>query len=182
MLRAMVKRFREAFDATLARRALALGLSEQQVVTLASLVEEETGRPEERRLIAAVFMNRLRAGCRSSRTRRCSTAVRTTTARSRAPTSPGRRPYNTYTIPGCRPRRSRTRPRVARGRRRSRARRLSLLRRARRRHARVLGDARGAQHRGRALPEARALTASRPARSRCSTDDAFTRISLAAPG
>jgi len=103
MLRAMVKRFREAFDATLARRALALGLSEQQVVTLASLVEEETGRPEERRLIAAVFMNRLRRGMplQSDPTvlyGRPDDDRKITRADLARPT-----PYNTYTIPGLPP-------------------------------------------------------------------------------
>jgi len=103
MLRAMVKRFREAFDATLARRALALGLSEQQVVTLASLVEEETGRPEERRVIAAVFMNRLRRGMplQSDPTvlyGRLDDDRKITRADLLRPT-----PYNTYTIPGLPP-------------------------------------------------------------------------------
>jgi UPF0755 protein len=62
ILRAMVRRFREVFGPALARRAVALGLTVQQAVTLASLIEEETGRPEERRLVGAVFLNRLHLG------------------------------------------------------------------------------------------------------------------------
>jgi len=42
--------------------ALARGLSIRQLVTLASIVEKETGRPEERPLVAAVYENRLRIG------------------------------------------------------------------------------------------------------------------------
>jgi UPF0755 protein len=34
----------------------------QDAVTLASIVEKETGKPEERRRVAAIFVNRLRAG------------------------------------------------------------------------------------------------------------------------
>jgi len=40
--------------------ATAQGLSQQQVVTLASIVEKETGDAEERALVAGVFRNRLR--------------------------------------------------------------------------------------------------------------------------
>lgn len=64
---AMVRRFRETWsevsrkpaesDSGAARPA---GLGPLEVVTLASLVEKETGVPEERPLVASVFLNRLR--------------------------------------------------------------------------------------------------------------------------
>ena len=60
VVRPMVERFREVFGPAWTGRAGELGLSVRQVVTLASLIEEETGAPEERPLIAAVFHNRLR--------------------------------------------------------------------------------------------------------------------------
>jgi UPF0755 protein len=41
--------------------ALPLGLNERQMVTLASIVEKETGAPQERPRIACVFYNRLKA-------------------------------------------------------------------------------------------------------------------------
>jgi UPF0755 protein len=60
ILRTMVRRFREVFSPALVVRAAALGLSEEEAVTLASLIEEEAAAAEERTLIAAVFLNRLR--------------------------------------------------------------------------------------------------------------------------
>ncbi len=41
-----------------------LELTRHQIITLASLVEKETGAPEERTLVASVFHNRLRKGMR----------------------------------------------------------------------------------------------------------------------
>jgi peptidoglycan lytic transglycosylase G len=59
---AMVGRFREIFDEPRRRRAAEIGLSLRDVVTLASLIEEETGLAEERPLVSAVFHNRLKIG------------------------------------------------------------------------------------------------------------------------
>ena len=59
ILRAMVKRFEAAWTADDEQKAKALGLTRDQVITLASIVEKETGAPEERAIIAGVFHNRL---------------------------------------------------------------------------------------------------------------------------
>ncbi len=60
IVRLMVQGFTKIWNEERRRRAERLGLTPRQVVTLASLIEEETGHPEERRLISAVFHNRLR--------------------------------------------------------------------------------------------------------------------------
>jgi UPF0755 protein len=62
LVAAMVAEFREVFDEGRRLRAAELGLSVREVVTLASLIEEETALPEERPLVSAVFHNRLRIG------------------------------------------------------------------------------------------------------------------------
>ena len=56
----MVSRFKQTVTAEHRRRARELGLSMHQVVTLASVIEKETARPDERPLISGVFHNRLR--------------------------------------------------------------------------------------------------------------------------
>jgi len=61
IVRAMLARFRQQ-TADLAARRTAVGLSEAEMVTLASVIEKETGQPVERPLISGVFHNRLRVG------------------------------------------------------------------------------------------------------------------------
>lgn len=61
LIRAMVGRFKESFAEVQELSGWDRGgLTDHQVVTLASIVEKETGAPEERAVIASVFHNRLR--------------------------------------------------------------------------------------------------------------------------
>ena len=107
ILGSMLKRFRDVAGPAFAHGAAAVGLSEHQAVTLASLIEEETARADERRLVAAVFLNRLRQGMPLQSD--------PTVLYGRDRGSPGSSralshadlhhptPYNTYTIPGLPP-------------------------------------------------------------------------------
>ena len=52
----------KALTPDLIAKAEARKLTVRQLVTLASIVEKETGKPEERRMVAAVYTNRLRIG------------------------------------------------------------------------------------------------------------------------
>jgi UPF0755 protein len=63
-VRQMVDRFERAWRSEWDARLQALALSRHQVITLASIVEREAVKPEERPIIAAVYYNRLRRGMR----------------------------------------------------------------------------------------------------------------------
>lgn len=64
VIAAMVDRLQTVFTETLKKRATDIGLSVHQVLTLASIIEKETGAPFERPIISSVFHNRLRRGMR----------------------------------------------------------------------------------------------------------------------
>lgn len=64
ILAAMLQAFRSAFHPEWERRASGLGFSVHEAVTLASIIEKETGDPSERPLISSVFHNRLKRGMR----------------------------------------------------------------------------------------------------------------------
>lgn len=105
LVRRMVQRFREVVTPLLPQ-VQASGRTRREVVTLASLVELETARKEERPHIAAVFLNRLR------RRMPLQTDPTVIYALRRAGTWDGNirkgdldinSPYNTYRFPGLPP-------------------------------------------------------------------------------
>jgi UPF0755 protein len=106
VVRAMVARFHDVLTPEVRQAAAARGLSVRQLVTLASLVEKETARPEERPLVAAVYSNRLKVGMGLQ----CDPTVIYALQRAGRYTGNLRRddlmfdsPYNTYRYPGLPP-------------------------------------------------------------------------------
>src|SRR5204862_5726282 len=62
LVKIMNDAFEHALTPDLRAAAQDRGLTEKQFVTLASIVEKETGNPTERPLVASVYENRLRIG------------------------------------------------------------------------------------------------------------------------
>lgn len=62
MIEKMVANFRRKFSDKEHSRASQLGMTVREVITLASLIEKETGQASERPLVSAVFHNRLKRG------------------------------------------------------------------------------------------------------------------------
>ncbi|HEY2030742.1 MAG TPA: endolytic transglycosylase MltG [Myxococcales bacterium] len=60
IMQAMVARFQKAWAHAQAQKLPTVNLNEREGVTLASIVEKETGQPEERGRISCVFHNRLK--------------------------------------------------------------------------------------------------------------------------
>ena len=60
ILKTMVSRFRQVVTPELQARAAEVKMTEREIITLASIIEKETGQGDERALIAAVFHNRLK--------------------------------------------------------------------------------------------------------------------------
>ncbi len=60
----MNKKYKEVFTQQLIEKSHEIGLTEHEVITLASIVEKETGAVEERKKVASVFFNRLKKGMR----------------------------------------------------------------------------------------------------------------------
>ncbi len=62
IIKAMVDRFFEIYLKEFGEREKEARMTRKEIMTLASIVEKETGAPEERPLISAVFRNRLKKG------------------------------------------------------------------------------------------------------------------------
>ena len=65
----MINSMRAKYPAKLQERAAELGLTENEVLTLASIIEKEAIINSERPLISAVYHNRLKKGCCCRQTR-----------------------------------------------------------------------------------------------------------------
>ncbi len=103
IIEAMLKRFQAVMTDEWRARASEIDLTLHEVVTLASIIEKETGDPAERPLISSVFHNRLGKGMRLETDPTVIYGIKDfngnlTRKDLRTPT-----PYNTYVIKGLPP-------------------------------------------------------------------------------
>ena len=85
-------------------KAKALGLSKTEVATLASIIEEETAKRDERPMVARLYLNRLHKGMRLQADPTVKYAVGDFTLRRiKGEHLKSRSPYNTYLVDGLPP-------------------------------------------------------------------------------
>ena len=99
----MLNRFRSVFTPEWKTRSAHLGLTVHQVVTLASIIEKETGAPSERSLISSVFHNRLKKGMRLESDPTVIYGIKNFDGNLTRKHLVTRTPYNTYKIKGLPP-------------------------------------------------------------------------------
>ena len=104
IIKQMVKHFFAIWGEAEKNRAHSLNLSRHEIITLASIIEKETGAPVERSLISSVFHNRLKKGMKlqSDPTTIYGMGARYKGKLRRSDLYQSN-PYNTYTIPGLPP-------------------------------------------------------------------------------
>jgi UPF0755 protein len=100
---AMERRFEHAWKPEWTARLDTIGMSRHDVMTLASIVEKEAELPEERPVIAAVYMNRLRAGMLLQADPTVQYALHEHETRVYFRDLKVKSPYNTYRHPGLPP-------------------------------------------------------------------------------
>lgn len=103
ILTAMVKRFKAVFTQGLQNEGKALGLTPNEVVTLASIIEKETGDPSERPVISSVFHNRLKKRMRLETDPTVIYGIKDFNGNITRADLRRKTPYNTYVIRGLPP-------------------------------------------------------------------------------
>ena len=103
IISSMVKRFRSVFLPEWKEQAKSMGLTIHQVVTLASIIEKETGVAAERPVISSVFHNRLNRKMRLESDPTVIYGIKDFNGNITRKDLSTSTPYNTYTITGLPP-------------------------------------------------------------------------------
>ncbi len=103
IIQKMVARFKEKFEPAWIERARELHFSIHEIVTLASIIEKETGTPGERPIISSVFHNRLKKKMRLESDPTVIYGIKDFDGNIKRSHLKTPTPYNTYTIKGLPP-------------------------------------------------------------------------------
>lgn len=103
LVKIMFFRWQAEFGEARRNRAAELGMTVHQVMTLASIIEREAKKPEERALISAVFHNRLKAGMKLDADPTVLYAIGEPGGELTLEDLAVDSPYNTYKYPGLPP-------------------------------------------------------------------------------
>jgi UPF0755 protein len=103
VIKTMVGNFKQVYRPAFSLRAAELGMTDREIVTLSSIIEKETGLPEERPLISAVFHNRLKRGIPLCSDPTVIYGIEDFDGNLRRKDLEKRTPYNTYLIQGLPP-------------------------------------------------------------------------------
>lgn len=99
----MLARFAREITPEFRQKAAALGLTPHQAVTLASIIEREAAKDEERPKVAAVFLNRMKKGMKLESCATVQYALGTNKTRLLYKDLQVASPYNTYKFKGLPP-------------------------------------------------------------------------------
>jgi UPF0755 protein len=99
----MVKRLKKSFNEPLRKRAEELGMTENEVLTIASIIEKEAIHDFERPIISAVYHNRLKRNMRLQADPTVLYGIKKRWKRIRYRDLKRPTPYNTYVIKGLPP-------------------------------------------------------------------------------
>lgn len=99
----MVQRYKAVFSESSRERAKELGYTEHQIITLASIVEKEAKISSERKLIAAVYHNRLKQGMKLQADPTAVYGTKAWITKITAQDLKRKSPYNTYLHKGLPP-------------------------------------------------------------------------------
>jgi UPF0755 protein len=103
IIRIFVNRFHDVVTSSLKDRATSMGMTFQEVLTLASVVEKETGLASERPLVSGVFHNRLQMGIPLQSDPTVIYALESFDGNIRKSDLSVNSPYNTYKVRGLPP-------------------------------------------------------------------------------
>lgn len=103
IIRKMHAKLMSIIDDEIRARMKELSLTLHEVLTLASIIEKETGDPKERPIIASVYQNRLKVGMRLQADPTVIYGIKNYEGKIHKSDLLAHHPYNTYTITGLPP-------------------------------------------------------------------------------